>query len=321
MVTRVQANQLRRAYYDTASPIAFRSRAHLVEFGRARGIRARDVDEWLQRQPAHVLHKQRRLRFARSKIYAPFQHAIWEADLTYMDKLARWNDGYKYLLVVVDVFSKLAAVQLLKNRTATATAAAFRRILRSMGARPRKLRTDRGREFTGAPFRRVMQQNNIDHYTTLDEDIKAGVVERLHRTLKSTIYKYMTASKSRRYIGQLQNLVSSYNRAIHRTIGMAPAAVRNIHRARIFGRLYGDEDNARARPQLQIGDPVLLTRKRTKFTRGHEEKWRRNVLYVSGIKRHAPFRYTLQTENGQNLPGTYYKTQLQQVDPNIDLTL
>lgn len=321
MLTRVQANILRRAYYDTASPVAFAGRTRLLKFARARGIRAKDADEWLQSQPTHVLHKARPLRFARSKIYAPFQHAIWEADLTYMDKLARWNDGYKYLLVAVDVFSKRAAVQPLKKRTATATAAAFRRILRSMQARPRKLRTDRGREFTGQPFQRLMQQRNIDHYTTLDEDIKAGVVERLHRTLKSTIYKYMTASRTKRYIGQLQNLVASYNNATHRTIGMAPAAVRDIHRARIYARLYGAEENARARPHFQIGDAVLLARKHTKFTRGHEERWRRNVLYVSSVKRHAPFRYTLQTENGRNLPGTYYRAQLQKINPNIDLRL
>lgn len=321
MVTRVQANLLRRAYYDTTSPVAFGGRTRLIKYARTRGIRPKHVDEWLQNQPAHVLHKNRPLRFRRSKIYAPFQHAIWEADLTYMDKLARWNDGYKYLLVVVDIFSKQAAVQPLKKRTATATALAFRRILRSMRARPRKLRTDRGREFTGQPFQRLMQQRNIDHYTTFDEDIKAGVVERLHRTLKSTIYKYMTASKTKRYVGQLQNLVTSYNNATHRTIGMAPAAVRDIHRARIYERMYGDENDARVRSKLEIGDAVLLARKHTKFTRGHEERWRRAILYVSGVKRHAPFRYMLQTENGQNLPGTYYRAQLQKVNPNVDLRL
>lgn len=321
MVTRAQAAILRRAYYDVNSPFAFRGRAQLLRFAKTRRIKAKDVDEWLRQQPTYVLHKQPVRKFPRSKIYAPSQHALWEADLTYMDKLARWNDGYKYLLVVVDVFSKLAAVQAMKKRTATETVRAFKRILTSMRATPRQLRTDRGREFTGQTFSRLMRTRNINHYTTQDEDIKAGVVERLHRTLKSIIYRYLTANNTRRYIGQLQRIVSSYNNSVHSSIGLAPAEVQQRHRQLIYQKLYGGEheQTARHNPKLRLGDPVLLALKHTKFTRGHQEHWRRRVFYVSDIKRHYPFRYSLQRENGQAVPGTFYKHQLQRVNPNINV--
>lgn len=319
MTTRTKINALRRAFYDTASPLAYRGARRLKQYAKRKGIDPSTVDEWLRQQPAHVLHKQPVRRFQRSKIFAPYPHALWEADLTYVDRLSAANDGYRYLLAVIDVFSKVAAVEPLRIRTAEATAEAFKRIVRTIGVTPKQLRTDNGREFTGVDFQRLMRSMDIHHYTSNEDDIKAGVVERFHRTFKLLIYKHLTANKTNRYIGELQNLVKSYNSAVHRTIGMAPNEVTTKNQHVVFERIYGAERRSTAAraPRFQVGDAVLITVPWTKFRRGYSEMWNREIFRVVDIKRHFPYRYVIADVNGDHIKGSFYENELQLVDETI----
>ena len=60
---------------------------------------------------------------------------------------------------------------------------------------------------------------------------KSVVAERLIRTLKTKIYKYMTTISSIMttsvYIDQLDNIVNEYNNTYHRTIKIKPIDVNN----------------------------------------------------------------------------------------------
>jgi hypothetical protein len=57
---------------------------------------------------------------------------------------------------------------------------------------PNMLQTDRGLEFLNAQAQEVFHKNNVHHYYSLNDDIKASLVERFNRTLKSRLYWYMT---------------------------------------------------------------------------------------------------------------------------------
>lgn len=319
MLKRTHQNALHRAFYNTESPYAYRGAVRLKEYARKRNIRGEAVDRWLQAQPAYVLHKQPVRRFLRSKIYAPFPHALWEADLTYVDRLSAANDGYRYLLAVIDVFSKVADVEPLRTRTAQVTAEAFKRITQRLGKTPKQLRTDNGREFTGVDFQRLMRKMNVHHYTSNEEDIKAGVVERFHRTFKLLIYKHLTANNTNRFIGELKNLVKSYNAAEHRTIGMAPKDVTRANQHVVFERIYGEErrNTKSRRARYKLGDTVFITVPWSKFRRGFNEMWKREIFTIADIKRHFPYRYTLKDAMGETIHGTFYEAELQRVDPSL----
>ena len=68
------------------------------------------------------------------------------------------NDGYKYLLVVIDIFSRYAWVQPLKDKTAPQIVNAFDKIL-SGGRIPKRLRTDAAKDFTSDKFRKFVKGN------------------------------------------------------------------------------------------------------------------------------------------------------------------
>jgi len=84
----------------------------------------------------------------------------------------------------------------------------------------------------------MLKRHNIHFYTSENEDIKAAVVERFNRTLKTKLYRYFTFKNTRRYIDILQDLVDSYNATRHRSINMSPEEVTVVNEAMVCSRLY-----------------------------------------------------------------------------------
>ena len=94
------------------------------------------------------------------------------ADMQSMQKL---NDGYRYLLVCIDVFSKYAWVVSLKNKKGPSLVEAFKIILSSR-LKPEKIITDQGTEFFNRHFKALLKDEDIELYNTYSET-KASVVE------------------------------------------------------------------------------------------------------------------------------------------------
>ena len=74
--------------------------------------------------------------------------------------MQKFNDGYRYLLVCIDVFSKYAWVVPLKNKTGPTLVEAFKTILAS-GRKLEKIMTDQGTEFLNKHFEALMKKKNI----------------------------------------------------------------------------------------------------------------------------------------------------------------
>ena len=105
-------------------------------------------------------------------MYAPEIDSLWEADLAFVQDVAKENEGVNYLLVVIDVFSKYVWV---KNKTAHSLLEVFDCIL-SKGRRPEKLKTDKGTEFLKETFQQYLKKKNI-HFYTANNEPKTSVVE------------------------------------------------------------------------------------------------------------------------------------------------
>ena len=87
---------------------------------------------------------------------------IWAADLIDMQAFSKDNNGIKYLLIVIDIFSKFVWIISRKRKTGQEVANAFSRILKER--RPSKTWVDRGREFYNKDV-----QNLIELYSTENE--------------------------------------------------------------------------------------------------------------------------------------------------------
>ena len=185
---------------------------------------------------AGELHKPVIKKFNKRKVYSQFRNNIWGVDLADMQSLSRKNKGIKYLLCVIDLFSKYAFVVPLKDKKGISTVNAFNKIIKQFNRKPNNIWVDQGGEFYNRVFKKWLSDNNIEMYSTYNVG-KSVVAERFIRTLKNKLYKHMTATSKNVYYNVLDDVVSKYNNTKHSTIKMKLIDVKDNK------RVYIDEHN------------------------------------------------------------------------------
>ena len=97
-------------------------------------------------------HKSIIRKFNKRKVYSQFKDNIWGVDLADMQSLSRKNKGIKYLLCVIDLYSKYAFVIPLKDKKGISIANAFNKIIKQSSRKPNKIWVDQGGEFYNNVF-------------------------------------------------------------------------------------------------------------------------------------------------------------------------
>ena len=197
---------------------------------KSKGSGAKHVNTKLtpqNQQLAEELHKPIIKKFEKGKVHATFKDNIWGADLADMQLLSRYNKGIRFLLCVIDIFSKYTWVVPLKDKKGISIVKAFQIIFKQSNKKPNKIWVDKGSEFYNVSFKKWLQDNDIIMYSTHNEG-KSVVAERFIRTIKRKIYKYMTSISKNVYIDKLDDIVNEYNNAYHTTIKMKLIDVKEI---------------------------------------------------------------------------------------------
>ena len=131
-----------------------------------------------------------------------------------MQAFSKFNRGIKYLLAVIDVFSKYGYLIPLKDKTGKSVASTLKTIFKER--KPEKMWVDKGKEFYNKDVKQL-----IELYSTENEE-KSSVVERWIRTMKERMWKYFTDNNTNHYIDILPDLVKDYNNMRHSSIKMTP---------------------------------------------------------------------------------------------------
>jgi len=182
------------------------------------------------------------------------------------------------------------------------------------------LQTDKGTEFLNSTFQSMLKRRNIHFYTSENEDIKAAVIERFNRTLKTKMYKYFTFKNTWRYIDVLQHLVDSYNATHHRSIGMSPDEVTIDNEELIRSRLYPLKSTIeKPRWRYSVGDVVRIAMSRhSPFVKGYTDKWTRELFEIDSRLPTVPPTYALKDMVGEPIKGKFYEQELQNVSQKRD---
>ena len=141
---------------------------------------------------AEELHKPIIRKFKKRRVYSAFKSNIWGADLADMQLISKFNKGIRYLLRVIDIFSKYAWVVPLKHKKGLSIVNVFEKISKQSNRKPSKTWVDKSSEFYNSHFQKWLKDNNIEIYSTHNEG-KSVVAERFIRTLQNKIYKHMTS--------------------------------------------------------------------------------------------------------------------------------
>ena len=199
-----QTERFREIYYNVNNPAAF-SRPEVL--ARASGVGIKEVKKWLKSQPTYTLHKNARKRFPTRKYVVNNIDSQWQADLADMQNISRFNNGYNYILTVIDILSRYAWARPLKTKRGREVEAAFDDIF-SEGRVPERIQTDQGKEFENVYVRKLMERFHVELFS-VKSAYKAAMAERLNRTLKSKIWRYFTAKNTHRWVDDLQKFVQA----------------------------------------------------------------------------------------------------------------
>ena len=237
-------------------------------------------------------------------MHAAFKDNIWGVDLADMQLLSRCNKGIRFLLCVIDIFSKYAWVAPLKDKKGVSIVTSFQSILKQSNRRkPNKILVDKGSEFYNVSFKKWLRDNIVMYLT--NNERKSVVAERFIRTLKSEIYKHMTSISKNVYIDKLDDIVNGYNNTYHTTIKLKPIDVKDNTYINI------DKETNDKDPKFKVGDRVSISEYKNIFAKGYTPNWSEEVFVIKKVKNTVPWTYVINDLNGEEIMETFYEKELQ----------
>ena len=309
-------------YKDTKNPSSYGSIKNLLHAAKKQipTIKKDDIIQFLKSQKAYTLHKITQKNFLRRRILASKPGIIASCDLADLTSLAHYNNGYKYILCFIDVFSRFAQCIPLKRKDANSVHDALNKILKS-GHFPKlnRLNTDEGKEFYNEKVKKLLDSKGITLYSVSSREIKAAIAERFIRTLKGKLFRYMTHQNTKKYINILPDIVNGYNITQHRGLGgdHTPSQIHQLTDPNEilvqFHRMYKIPSSSH-KPiisNLPIGEYIRLNQIKPTFKKGYTIQ---NTLEIFKIKKidttQTPTTYYLEDLEGEPIKGVFYREEL-----------
>ena len=230
-----------------------------------------------------------------------------------MQLISKYNKGIRYLLCVIDLFSRYAWVIPLKNKKGESIVEGFENILDDSGnakhsnRKPKIIWVDHGSEFYSNKYKSFFKENDIEMYSTFNEG-KSVVAERFIKTLKNKIYKHMTTIGKNVYINVLDDIVKKYSNTVHSSIKMKPKDVTDIKYVE-----YSEERNKKS-PKFKVGDNVRISKYKNIFAKGYTPNWSKEVFVVNKVQNTVPWTYLIHDLNGEEMKGSFYEQELRKTD-------
>ena len=192
---------------------------------------------------ADELHKPVRHKFPTRKVFFRAKDQTWCMDLADMSHWKDENDRYTFILTIVDGFTRWAAARPLKTKSGPEVLAAVKDVIAKSGRKPLQFWCDEGTEFLNKDMTKWRKENNIGIYHTYGRG-KSVIVERFNRTLKTIMWRTLTANNSHAWVEILPELIDTYNDTEHGVLKMTPnyASSHPEAAAEVWNRLRKTED-------------------------------------------------------------------------------
>lgn len=256
--------------------------------------------------------KNARINYPRRRVVIKDIDDLWQADLIDMQKISKCNNGYKYILTVIDCFTKFAWALGLKQKNKEHVCKAFKKILQS-GRTPKNLQTDFGKEFYNNQFKNIVEKYNINHYSTYSTK-KASIVERFIRTLKGKLYKQFYINGKYKWNNGVLNLkVYEYNNTVHRTVGQPPATISHDNKAIVMQRYMKKTHSKKiyTGKKFHVGDHVRISKYKACFDKGYTPNWSTEIFKIYKVQETNPTTYLIEDCNCRPILGAFYYQELQ----------
>jgi hypothetical protein len=258
------------------------------------------------------LHHKIIKHYPRRKVFVNHKDEIWGADLCEMPI----DNGYKYILTVIDIYTKYAWAIPLKNKKGETIKDNFEKIINKSKRKCEYLWVDHGLEFYNKIFQSYLDKNNIIIYST-ESELKNSVIERFNRTLKEMMMIDLTTRKllglKENWVDLIPYLLEEYNNRNHSTINMSPIEASKPESQSLLEETWRNHLNnspSKSKPLYKVGDFVRIYRWKNTFEKGFKQNWTTEIFRIKRIMDTNPICYKLEDLDGEDILGSFYNQQL-----------
>ena len=274
-------------------------------------IKNTDIKD-LRQNHVYSLHGPRRKKFPHRKLIVYYPGQIVQMDLVDMQKISTKNKNFKYILMIIDCFSKKLWAVPLKSKRGDEVARNLKEIFETMKNPIQTVIFDEGLEFKNHQVDKLFKQYGIYSYSILTEK-KAGAVERVNRTIKSLIWKYFTDHNTEKWIDIFPKIIENYNKTYHTTIKMAPNDVDWTNREKVFKQMF-PKMNVIRDCKLAKGSKVRVAKYKKEFEKAYTINWSKEIFTVVGIRQQLGVCwYKIADQSGKIYPKFKYYYDLRLV--------
>lgn len=191
-------------------------------------------------------------------------------------------------------------------------------ILSKIKYKVKNIQSDSGKEFLAKNVQDLFSKNGIAYRRVTNPEQKASVAERVIRTLKGMIFKYLTEFNTNRFIDVLPKLVEAYNKRWHSTIKRAPISVTPKTQHAVLQVYKKRWSKLKPRtPRFKVNDFVRIAKEQKVFDKGYTRNYTREIFKITFINRSLPLpMYALSDLNGTPISGHFLAEELSPV--NVD---
>jgi len=244
-----------------------------------------------------------------------YKDHIWTADLVTMPLENQGRNGkFKYILTVMDCYTRYAWAVPLQTKTGLATKIALEKIVKSSSRVPQKLWVDKGKEFYNSIVKKFLEEQNIKMYSTGNEG-KAVMIERFNRTLEEKLWKRFTVQGNQKWVKILPEVVEKYNNTVHSSIKTTPLEAsknpESIKQINYENINRNELTQPKKNPKFKMGDRVRIFKYKNLFEKGYTATWTNEIFKITEIGASSPITYRIKDLNEEDIEGRFYENELQ----------
>lgn len=322
-----QETYLKDLYYNTDNPTAYAGLDKFYRTVQREGVHSLSrtkVKHWLSEQRVYTAHRPVVKTIEHRRVIVSAKHQQWDGDTINMTGFSADNQGWVYILILIDIFTRYVWTVPLKTLRGKEMVSALKSVFEEY--HPEKLRTDKGTEFSNKDVKQYLTSMKVHHFTTTNVT-KANYAERAIKTIKSRLTKYMDHKQTRRWYDVLESVTTGYNQTYHRSIQTTPTtALTSTHPDELWQNQYNAKVPAEKRKpskhprptknpfEFKIGDRVKLPHMKAAFSKEYDEKWTGEVFTVMerSIRQTIPV-YRVKDYDNEAIDGMFYENELQKV--------
>lgn len=249
-------------------------------------------------------------KFARRVVFSPVPNHFHGMDL--IDLSSR---GAGYILVVVDLYSRMVSTVKIPSKAQAHIEAGLKTCWTKMKGVPKFIWADKEGGLTANLSKKFLDEYKVKVYHTNNSYIGPGshanpISERMNRTIKDFQEK-QPGNFKQKSASVVKKFDDQYNNRVHSTTKITPKEAHFNPDAKVERR---PEPPAEIRSRYKVGDTVLLQRKQEVI----EKKYNRTYdgpYIIEEIRKTRPLTYVLKDEKGLTLPGSYYGPQIKKYRP------